>query len=217
MISEGGAASVTMRAIGARLGVSRAAPYRHFRDKAALFVAVAAQGFRRLSDRLRLPNEAPVEAPIGQLRRMGEEYVRFALEHPAHYRLMWGREALERRNEPELHVAAAALLERLVRVIERHQQAGDIERHDPLSQAYTAWSAVHGLASLLIERQIDPQIDVDELIAQTISTLVDGLRPRLDELSERPSAEISPPSRGAQARQRRTGCNRGAARRPSRR
>ncbi len=48
MIAEEGVVSVTMRAIGRRLGVSRAAPYRHFADKNALLVAVAADGFNRL-------------------------------------------------------------------------------------------------------------------------------------------------------------------------
>ena len=52
MIDEGGTSSVTMRAIGRRLGVSRSAPYRHFADKSALLVAVAAAGFDRLRDRL---------------------------------------------------------------------------------------------------------------------------------------------------------------------
>jgi len=107
---------------------------------------------------------------------MGEQYVRFALEHPAHYRLMYGKEALARQDQPELRKAAGALLENLVDVIRVHQQRGEIEGGDPRAQAYVAWSAVHGLASLLIEKQIDPNVDVDELIRQTTQTLLRGLR-----------------------------------------
>ncbi len=177
MISEGGAASVTMRAIGGRLGVSRAAPYRHFPDKTALLVAVAVQGFDRL--RLRLESLAGAGAPsrVDRLLRMGEEYVRFALEHPAHYRLMWGKEAIARQGEPELREAAGALLEHLAGIIESHQESGEIAPGDPRTRAYVAWSAVHGLASLLIEGQIDPNVDVDELTRQTTRTLLEGLRP----------------------------------------
>ena len=179
MISEGGAASVTMRAIGGRLGVSRAAPYRHFPDKTALLVAVAVEGFRRLNRRLGVDQTAaPPESSIERLRRMGEEYVRFALEHPAHYRLMYGKEALARQDQPELREAGGALLENLVQVIRVHQQQGEIERGDPRAQAYVAWSAVHGLASLLIEKQIDPSVDVNELIQQSTRTLLDGMRDR---------------------------------------
>jgi len=175
MISEGGAASVTMRAIGSRLGVSRAAPYRHFPDKTALLVAVAVEGFRRLNQRLQGGTGTPGSS-IERLRHMGEQYVRFALENPAHYRLMYGREALARQDHPELREAAGALLEHLIGVIRVHQQRGEIARADPRAQAYVAWSAVHGLASLLIERQIDPNVDVDALLSQTTQTLLDGMR-----------------------------------------
>ena len=179
MISEGGAASVTMRAIGGRLGVSRAAPYRHFPDKTSLLVAVAVEGFKRLNRRLGAGDtDVPPQSSVERLRRMGEEYVRFALEHPAHYRLMYGKEALARQDQPELREAAGALLENLVQVIRVHQQQGEIERGDPRAQAYVAWSAVHGLASLLIERQIDPSVDVNELIQQSTRTLLDGMRDR---------------------------------------
>ncbi len=176
MISEGGATSVTMRAIGGRLGVSRAAPYRHFPDKTALLVAVAVEGFRRLNQRLRGDGTGTPGSSVERLRHMGEQYVRFALENPAHYRLMYGREALARQDHPELRQAAGALLEHLVDVIRVHQQRGEIERKAPRSQAYVAWSAVHGLASLLIERQIDPNVDVDALIRQTTQTLLHGMR-----------------------------------------
>ncbi len=176
MISEAGTASVTMRAIGSRLGVSRGAPYRHFPDKTALLVAVAVAGFKRLNRRLGASDTGASPSSVEQLRRMGEQYVRFALEHPAHYRLMYGKEALARQDQPELRKAAGALLENLVDVIRVHQQRGEIEAGDPRAQAYVAWSAVHGLASLLIERQIDPNVDVDELIRQTTQTLLRGLR-----------------------------------------
>ena len=178
MISEAGAASVTMRAIGGRLGVSRGAPYRHFPDKTALLVAVAVEGFKRLNRRLGASDTGASPSSVEQLRRMGEQYVRFALEHPAHYRLMYGKEALERQDQPELRKAAGALLENLVDVIRVHQQSGEIEVGDPRAQAYVAWSAVHGLASLLIERQIDPNVDVDDLIRQTTQTILDGMRDR---------------------------------------
>ena len=177
MITEGGADNVTMRAIGRRLGVSRAAPYRHFPDKASLLVAVAVQGFERLRHRLEAIAAADSSSGVDRLLGMGEEYVRFALEHPAHYRLMWGKEAIARQDEPELREAAGALLQHLVDVIASHQHSGEIGPGDARARAYVAWSAVHGLASLLIERQIDPNVDVDDLIRQTARTLLGGMRP----------------------------------------
>jgi AcrR family transcriptional regulator len=178
MIAEGGAASVTMRAIGQRLGVSRAAPYRHFADKTALLVAVAAAGFDRLKSRLQTIDTGAPRSSVEQLRRMGEEYVRFAVENPAHYRLMYGKEALTRQDRPELSEAAIALFEQLVSVIQAHQKSGGIKRQDPRAQAYVAWSAMHGLASLWIEGHILATDDIDGLIRQTTRTVLDGMRVR---------------------------------------
>lgn len=177
MIANGGVASVTMRTISGRLGVSRSALYRHFPDRSALMVAVAAAGFQRLTDRLESIDAVAPRSSIERFRRMGEEYVRFALENPAHYRLMFGKDALTRQDVPELREAADALLALSVSVIRAHQRSGGIKRGDPKAQAYVAWSAVHGLASLVIEGHIDKG-DVDNLIRQTTRTLLDGLRVR---------------------------------------
>jgi len=176
MIAGDGVASVTMRAIGQRLGVSRAASYRHFEDKAALLVAVAATGFDSLTGRLQAAAASAPRSSLERLRRLGEEYVRFALENPAHYRLMYGKEALTRQDVPELREAANALFEQMVDVIRAHQQGGMIKRQDPRAQAYVAWSAVHGLASLWIEGQIQATDDIDGLIRQTTRTVLDGMR-----------------------------------------
>ena len=176
MIDEGGTSSVTMRAIGRRLGVSRSAAYRHFADKSALLVAVAAAGFDRLRDRLEAVGAGAPDAGIERLRQVGEEYVRFALENPGHYRLMYGKEAITREDRPELREAADALFDELVRIVQSYQRSGTIKGHEPRLQAYVAWGAVHGLASLLIEGQILTAVDVDGLIRQTTSTLLDGMR-----------------------------------------
>jgi AcrR family transcriptional regulator len=176
MIAEGGAGSLTMREIGRRLGVSRAAAYRHFADKTALLVAVAAAGFDRLKSRLETTEAHAPLAGADQLRQIGEEYVRFALENPAHYRLMYGKEALTREDLPELRESANAIFEHLVDLFLAHQRGGIIRREDPRAQAYVAWSAVHGLASLVIEGQIMAAGDVDGLVEQTTRTLLDGMR-----------------------------------------
>lgn len=178
MIADGGVASVTLREISGRLGVSRAAPYRHFPNKSALLVAVASAGFERLRDRLHSVDAGAPRSSVERFRRMGEEYVRFALENPAHYRLMYGKEALSRQDQPELREAANAIFDQLVDVIQAHQRRGGIKRQNPRVQAFVAWSAVHGLASLLIEEQILAEIDIDVLIRQTTRTLLDGMRVR---------------------------------------
>src|SRR5215212_5774767 len=48
IIAKKGVDALTLRSVGARLGVSRTALYRHFADKSALLAAVASEGFRML-------------------------------------------------------------------------------------------------------------------------------------------------------------------------
>lgn len=175
MIADKGVDSVTMREIGRRLDVSRAAPYRHFSDKESLLVAVAATGFRELGARLAAVDGPTAGDGVEHIRRMGDAYVHFALTNRAHYRLMYGREALARENEPALREAANALFDQLAAALEACQREGNIKAGDPRAQAYTAWGAVHGLASLLIDGQILADVDVDALIELTLDTLVAGL------------------------------------------
>ena len=176
MIAEDGPQGVTMREIGRRVGVSRAAPYRHFPDKASLLVAVASAGFERLHARLAEVHADDPDASVERFRRLGEVYVRFALENPAHYRLMYGRDALLRQELPELREAANTLFEELVGVIARYQESGAIRADEPRTIAYITWGAVHGLASLLIDGQIQATVDIDALIRATTDAMLDGLR-----------------------------------------
>jgi len=105
-------------------------------------------------------------------------YVRFALENPGHYRLMYGKEALARDDLPELRDSAKALFNQFADVIRAYQRSGTIKRGDPQALAYVAWSAVHGLASLVIDGQIQGTDDIDGLIRLTTKTLSDGMRVR---------------------------------------
>jgi hypothetical protein len=63
-------------------------------------------------------------------------------------------------------------------LFQAHQRSGGIKRQSPRLQAYVAWSAVHGLASLVIEGHIMAYDDIDRLIQQTTGTLLDGMRGR---------------------------------------
>lgn len=130
-----GLASLSLREVARRAGVSHNAPYRHFPDREALLAGLAEEGFGMLGRAL--------EKRSG--REMGEAYVRFALEHPQRFRLMFGGHlALE--DHASLKRAANATYEALVHAF-RAQGAGD----DAEKAAAAAWSLVHGLAQLLLD------------------------------------------------------------------
>jgi AcrR family transcriptional regulator len=174
LLRSGGADALTLRALAEAVGVSRTAPYRHFADKADLLIAVATEGFERLRSALHAVT-AHGAAGLEGFEAMGVAYIRFAVENPAHYRLMYGREALARRQVPALQAAADATYDELVALIAARQATGDLRTDDPEALAYVAWATVHGLASLLVDGQMEEPDDVDALARLTARTLLEGL------------------------------------------
>src|SRR5262250_3802720 len=84
LIGEVGPAGFTLREVARRAGVSHNAPYRHFADGEELLAAVAAQGFRELTQAMRhAARQEP--AALGRLKRAGVAYVEFALRRPEHF------------------------------------------------------------------------------------------------------------------------------------
>lgn len=175
LIAEAGVEGVTMRSLSQRVGVSRTAPYRHFADKEALLVAVAADGFQALRERLQAAQTGGRSEALVQFEEMGAAYVAFATSHPAHYRLMYGKEALQRDRHPELHEAANAIYDELGALIQRYQEEGVIRSGPAGELAYVAWSTVHGLASLLVDGQMERPDDIDALARLATRVLLEGL------------------------------------------
>jgi AcrR family transcriptional regulator len=154
-IREDGIESLTLRAAGERLGVSRTALYRHFRDKSALLAGVAREGFQRFRQDL---VEAWEEGGGGSegFNRMGMAYLRFALDNPAHYRVMFGGFRDLSCKDPGLEADAAAAFQALVDALMARQRAHEIRQDDPQQLAHYVWATVHGVAMLAIDGQLGP-------------------------------------------------------------
>jgi AcrR family transcriptional regulator len=133
-ITEHGPAGVGLRDLARRVGVSHAGPVHHFKDKAGLLTALAAEGFALLADGL----HATVAAG-GDFVELGAAYVRFAVRHRAHFEVMF-RPDLYHADDPALvearDRAGAALAD------------GVADRADPELASVAAWSLVHGFATL---------------------------------------------------------------------
>src|SRR5215207_8973688 len=108
-----GIEEVTLRAVGKRLGVSRTALYRHFSDKQALLAAVGREGFITLRDALTDAWERHGRGRPG-FEAMGIAYVRFAVTHPSHYRVMFGRFLESCGKDAEFMAAARSAFQVLV-------------------------------------------------------------------------------------------------------
>lgn len=170
IIGAEGVAALTLREIGARLGVSRTALYRHFADKPALLTAVATEGFRTLRERLIAAWEdggrrwAAFEA-------MGVAYIDFAVDNPAHYRVMFGRFDDSRPPDAELQAEAGGAFQSLVDAVSTLQDDGSIRADDTLLTARFVWAVVHGVAMLAIEGQLHEPNAIEALKRYAIERL----------------------------------------------
>jgi AcrR family transcriptional regulator len=152
-IQADGVEHLTLRAVGATLGVSRTALYRHFSDKQALLAAVGREGFRMLRLALTGACEQHGRGRAG-FEAMGVAYVQFAATHPSHYRVMFGGFLESCSKDGEFVQEATAAFQVLVDSLVEQQQAGLVRRDDPLLQARFVWANVHGIAMLVIDGQL---------------------------------------------------------------
>lgn len=177
LVEREGVEALTLRGAARLAGVSPAAPYRHFADKRALLASVAEEGFRLLAAALR---NTEGEGPRERFRARGAAYVGFATGHPAHFRVMFGRELADRERYPGLREAAKAAFDALVEGMSEAQQAGVVREGDPREIGLTAWCAMHGLSTLLLDGRLQAMYDhsIDELTTLVGWNLHRGLAPR---------------------------------------
>jgi len=152
-IETTGAEGLTLRGVGAALGVSRTALYRHFADKEALLAAVGSEGFRLLREALLAAWERDGRGAAG-FEAMGAAYLRFAIEHPSHYRVMFGRFVESGQHDPGLEAEAESAFGALADALGTLQQDGLARPDDLLLQARFVWALTHGIAMLVIDGQL---------------------------------------------------------------
>ncbi len=161
IIDKEGTSALTIRRLAEKVGVSHAAPAYHFKDKNALLVAVATEGFRRLGHYFE--KCVSQKDPVERVREMGHAYIDFALAHPSHYRVMFGPDfATIKTDDPEfIQVASAAFayLHDTMKEIYPERRGPDSEEMNSLTAALSSWSTVHGVVMLWIDGTIQCQFE----------------------------------------------------------
>jgi AcrR family transcriptional regulator len=156
LIEEKGVRALTLREIGARVGVSRMAPYRHFANKSELLGAISEAGFAQFADALEAARHGARKAFAPRLTAMALTYVRFAAEHPAHYEVMFGSAGGPGERPRSSGRSAARAFGILEETIRQGQEAGEVRLGNSVMLARLVWAQVHGLSMLRLEPDLSP-------------------------------------------------------------
>jgi AcrR family transcriptional regulator len=181
LVAREGPGAVSLRELAARVGVTHAAPYRHFKNKEELFATVAEEGFKMFRDALIAGRDRGGSSSREQLVQTGIAYVRFAVEHPGHFKVMFSRLGDPQSDVPGVVDEGATAFQVLVDCIIAAQAAGVLRPGDPLQQSLFAWSGVHGLSMLLVEGSLKTmgiEVPVEAHARQLSEDLIDGLTAR---------------------------------------
>lgn len=173
MVGSEGPLTLTVRSVAERLGVSHAAIYHHFRDRTEILAAVAERGFQLLGQAM---DRAMAEADSALLRyrQQGLCSIAFAVRNRHLYGVMFGPEAASRREYPGLAAEAQRVLDRVRVAVVACQQEGVLCPGSPDEHALFCFSAVHGLASLIVSQQVG-ELDVPESHEQLAELVVDRI------------------------------------------
>lgn len=156
ILREKGINSLSLRLAARIAGVSQTAPYRHFESKEMLLCAIAERGFMQLADYLQKAIDNNSEDIRGQFIDIGSQYLSFALDEPALFRVMFsGLISYDSERYPKFRESGECAFGKLISVVVRSQEDGLFREGDPVDLALYAWSSIHGYSMLCIDRQLD--------------------------------------------------------------
>jgi len=159
MFEENGASELSLRALARRLGVSEAAPSRHFSGKEELLAAIAVDGFKELAEQRKQISALRLTA-LPKAREMMLSYVRYGQMHAGLFDLMTGPRLLQEfvRGDVE-EISNISYSYFASSVFDLALESGWTKQHlQYLSHA--AWSMEHGVAALILAGRI-PRTDSD--------------------------------------------------------
>lgn len=175
LIAEGGVENLSIRKLADRAGVSRTAPYHHFKDKNALLCAIAEQGFHK-QDALvtAVSSGADGLAPVELFEQYVLTYIRFADEERETYDLMYGREIWKTGDPTEsLQQVSRNSFKVWLDWVEALQQKRIFNPElSALRVAQSSWAALHGLCRLFNDGVYVNREDLQEIAKTTVQLLI---------------------------------------------
>jgi AcrR family transcriptional regulator len=179
LVVTGDVEAVSIRSVADAVGVTPPSIYLHFADKSDLIFAVCERYWIRFDEvQERAAAEAPPD-PVERLKARGRAYVRFGLENPESYRVLFmTKPGAWPESWTSERMIGIACFQHLVHAVQDCIDAGAFVDLGAARMAINCWVMVHGITSLLLTMPGFPWPDRDELIEFILSTPIDGVRPR---------------------------------------
>jgi AcrR family transcriptional regulator len=177
VLEEVGVRELSLRNLARAVGVSEAAPSRHFPGKEGLLAAIAADGFRDLAA-LRQEIQLSQETAIAKAYRMMKVYVEFAQQHKGLFDLMIGPRIVERDAFEELTEESDKSFRLFASEVEEFALESGWTRKSLGLVTHAAWSVEHGLATLILSDRVprtDAAVDVDHMVHFSISMFLSAV------------------------------------------
>jgi AcrR family transcriptional regulator len=176
LIETGDQGAVSIRAIADAAGVTPPSIYLHFADKTELLGAVCDAHFQQF-DRYLDDAAAGIDDPLEALWARGRAYVRFGLDNPEHYRILFmTRPSAEAKPRDVDCLPGLTAFGHIVEAVARCMEAGAVAQGDAFLVATGLWSAMHGVTSLLIARPDFPWPALDDLLGHVLGVQSRGLQ-----------------------------------------
>jgi AcrR family transcriptional regulator len=166
VVDAGNASGLSLRSVAARVGVAATSVYLHFKDIDALKVALADRCFASFAA-FRDRAADGIDDPRAALSARCGAYVRWAVDNPGYYRLMFGADVPPLMDDPAGEESRAAF-GALVASVARVAPAGE----DPTRLAVLVWSALHGQATLRMDRPHFPWPPLEETVTDLVRRIV---------------------------------------------
>lgn len=147
-----GLAALSIRGVARDLGVSPTAPLHHFPSTAAYLAAIATQGFRMLYDK-RIEALGKQRAAAKRLLSVMLAHLEFAVDHSALFQVMYGPDIPNKTLFPELERAATLSYGVLEACVGDYLKEHKVSLSRAHPAALAAWTACHGLATIMVDRR----------------------------------------------------------------
>jgi AcrR family transcriptional regulator len=173
-LRDHGAAQISLRDLAREVGVSHAAPRRHFTDRQGLLDALAESGFVRLGNQLR---SALANTDADFAVRVGNAvvaFMAFATENSSLYELM--NASKHRSGEQRIVEAADAAFQPMVELIAEGQDRGLLEAGDPEQIGIVFFATIQGIATMTNGGLIQKEL-LGDLTATAVRQFLQGARP----------------------------------------